>query len=119
MSACRCWLPPSRSPAAAAGVPPPRRSRRTGVCGGLCPRRYHAGAEWGFWAGPADCGGGAAPTLDAGDLLGQMRATRLVSCTEASVRLLGLSFAGWNAVVCLAVAALGLYAALAPGRRMR
>ncbi|WP_181704570.1 disulfide bond formation protein B [Chthonobacter rhizosphaerae] len=69
---------------------------------------YQAGAEWGFWPGPSDCGGGTGPTTNAGDLLSQMRATRLVSCTEASWRLLGLSFAGWNMVASgfVAVAAL-------------
>ena len=27
---------------------------------------YHAGVEWGFWPGPSDCGGAAAP--QAGDM---------------------------------------------------
>nr|WP_245293237.1 disulfide bond formation protein B [Mongoliimonas terrestris] len=66
---------------------------------------YHAGAEWGFWPGPNDCGGGTGPTTDAGNLLAQLQSTRLVSCTEASWRMLGLSFAGWNAVLSAAVAA--------------
>jgi disulfide bond formation protein DsbB len=60
---------------------------------------YHAGAEWKFWAGPSDCGGGVATTGNAGDLLGQIGHTKVVSCTDAAWRLLGLSFAGWNAVV--------------------
>ena len=59
---------------------------------------YHAGAEWGWWAGPADCGGGSAPT-NVEDLLAQIDNVRIVSCTEATWRLLWLSFAGWNAVV--------------------
>lgn len=74
----------------------------------------HAGVEWGFWEGPGDCGGGFAPTTDAGDLLGQLATTRVVSCTEAAGRFLGLSFAGWNAVVSLLVATLAFAAA---GRR--
>lgn len=65
---------------------------------------YHAGAEWGFWPGPSDCGGGTGPVTNAGDLLSQMKATRLVSCTEASVRFLGLSFAGWNTAASVVVA---------------
>lgn len=65
---------------------------------------YHAGAEWGFWPGPTDCGGGSGPTTDASNLLAQLQATRLVSCTEASWRMLGLSFAGWNAVISAGVA---------------
>jgi len=78
---------------------------------------YQSGAEWSFWAGPSDCGGGTAAVTSAGDLLNQMKATRVVSCTEASWRLLGLSFAGWNTVVSAAVALLCLVAALAPRRR--
>lgn len=73
---------------------------------------YHSGVEWGLWLGPSDCGGGVATTGNAGDLLGQIGNTKVVSCTEAAWRLLGLSFAGWNAVVSLIVAGLSLTAAL-------
>jgi disulfide bond formation protein DsbB len=62
---------------------------------------YHAGAEWTWWPGPADCGGGTSTTTSAGDLLSRLDSTRVVSCTEASWRFAGLSFAGWNAVVSL------------------
>lgn len=77
---------------------------------------YQAGAEWGFWPGPTDCGGGTGPVTDATDLLAQMEATRLVSCTEASFRFLGLSFAGWNVVASGAVALLALAGALLAGQ---
>ncbi len=61
---------------------------------------YHAGVEWGWWAGPPDCGATApAATGTTDDLLTQLQGIRLVSCTEAAFRFLGLSFAGWNAVV--------------------
>lgn len=73
---------------------------------------YHSGVEWGFWPGPADCGGGTATTTDAGELLAQISRTKVVSCSEAAWRLLGLSFAGWNVVVSLIVSALSLTAAL-------
>ncbi len=61
---------------------------------------YHSGVEWGFWPGPADCGGrlNAGPA-SAGNLLETLRATRVVSCTEAAWRFAGLSLAGWNAVI--------------------
>ena len=77
---------------------------------------YHAGAEWGFWPGPSDCGGGVGPVTDAGSLLAQMRSTRIVSCTEATWRLFGLSFAGWNAALSLAVCGLAVTGALARRR---
>jgi disulfide bond formation protein DsbB len=75
---------------------------------------YHAGVEWGFWLGPSDCGGAAAPAASGmGDFLKQLETMRVVSCTEAAGRFLGLSMAGWNALVSLALAA---FAALAAGR---
>ena len=64
---------------------------------------YHAGVEWGFWPGPASCGLGGGVT-SGGNLLEQMRATRLVPCDEAAYRFLGISLAGYNAVVSLAIA---------------
>jgi len=68
---------------------------------------YHAGVEWGFFAGPNDCGGAPAPTAGSmDDFLRQLQTTRVVSCTEAAWRFLGLSLAGWNVVISLALAAL-------------
>lgn len=57
---------------------------------------YHAGVEWGFWPGPADCAAGAAAMDLTGDLLSSMDAVRPPSCSEAALRVLGLSMAGWN-----------------------
>lgn len=78
---------------------------------------YHAGVEWGWFAGPADCGGatdfGGGESLD--DFLGALEDTRIVSCTEAAFRVLGLSMAGWNAVISLGLAGLA-FAAAARGR---
>lgn len=76
---------------------------------------YHAGAEWAFWQGPADCGGADATVRDASQLLAQIQSTRLVSCTEAAVRFLGLSFAGWNVLAATGAAGLAFAAALARG----
>ena len=56
---------------------------------------YHAGVEWGFWEGPASC----APSVGVGsaaDMLDQLQNAHAPSCTEATWRFLGLSFAGWN-----------------------
>ncbi|WP_306149730.1 MULTISPECIES: disulfide bond formation protein B [unclassified Roseibium] len=72
---------------------------------------YQAGAEWQFWDGPNDCGGGAAAPASASNMLQALQSTRVVSCTEASWRMLGLSFAGWNAVASAGLAGLGLLAA--------
>lgn len=74
---------------------------------------YHAGAEWGFWPGPADCGGGAgADPGDVGDFLNKLQTTRVVDCSVAALRVLGLSLAGWNALVAFVLAAFSGTAAL-------
>jgi len=75
---------------------------------------YHAGAEWGWWLGPADCGGNAPAVADVNDLLGQLDTIRVVSCTTASWRLLGLSFAGWNAVVSIFLVVVAMWGAFRP-----
>ncbi|CAO4186548.1 disulfide bond formation protein B [Methylorubrum extorquens] len=72
---------------------------------------YHAGAEWGFWPGPNDCGGGSgAGPADVSDFLKNLENVRPVDCTAAAWRFLGLSLAGWNALI---AAGLGLLAAAA------
>ena len=76
---------------------------------------YHAGAEWGYWPGPESCGGGA-DVRDASNLLAAIENTRLVSCTDAAGRFLGISFAGWNVVAAGLAALLLAGAALRPGR---
>lgn len=71
---------------------------------------YQAGAEWQFWAGPSDCGGGSGAPSSAANMLQALQSARVVSCTEASWRMLGLSFAGWNVVASGGVAVLALIA---------
>jgi disulfide bond formation protein DsbB len=76
---------------------------------------YHAGVEWGLWLGPSDCGG--APGTAAGsvnDFMQSLQKTRVVSCTEAAWRFLGLSLAGWNVLISLALAAIAAAGALRP-----
>jgi len=80
---------------------------------------YHAGVEWKWWAGPQDCAvtpGGGLGT--GGSLLQQMQRTRVVPCDEAAWRFLGLSLAGWNFVISLALAAIAV-AGIAASRHTR
>ncbi|WP_182085114.1 disulfide bond formation protein B [Aureimonas sp. ME7] len=77
---------------------------------------FHAGVEWGFWAGPTDCAAGAPIDLS-GDLLSSLDAVRPPSCSEAALRILGLSLAGWNAIIAACLAAIALRSALARGDR--
>lgn len=74
---------------------------------------YHAGVEWGWFAGPNDCGG-AAPAAAGSmqDFMKQLQTTRVVSCTEAAWRYAGLSLAGWNGLISLGLAAFAALAAL-------
>nr|WP_319514219.1 disulfide bond formation protein B [uncultured Cohaesibacter sp.] len=60
---------------------------------------YQAGAEWEFWLGPNDCANTIPVTKDASNLLAQLKTTKLISCDVAQLRILGLSFGGWNAVL--------------------
>jgi disulfide bond formation protein DsbB len=77
---------------------------------------YHSGVEWGFFAGPSDCGGGAGQGAgNVGDFLNQLQNTRVVSCTEAAWRFLGLSLAGWNVLISLGLAAFAAKAAAGKG----
>ncbi len=77
---------------------------------------YHAGAEWKFWPGPESCSGGAAALpKTAAEMLEGMD-NRVIRCDEASWRLLGLSFAGWNALISLFLFGLGLKAAHASAK---
>lgn len=73
---------------------------------------YHSGAEWGFWEGPSSCATTAqGVSTDVGDLLGDLDSKHGPSCTSAALRVLGLSFAGWNVIASLvlaAVAAVGI-----------
>ncbi|WP_414468193.1 disulfide bond formation protein B [Methylobacterium currus] len=79
---------------------------------------YHAGAEWGFWPGPSDCGGGAGPApAGVNDFLKALESTRPVDCTAAAWRFLGISLAGYNALIAVVLAAFAGIAALRGLRR--
>lgn len=68
---------------------------------------YHSGVEWKWWPGPETCAGGF-------DLVwgeGGIQETPVVRCDEAPLRILGLSFAGWNAVISLGLAGLAFFGA--------
>jgi disulfide bond formation protein DsbB len=69
---------------------------------------YHAGIEWKFWPGPAECSGPLQSIGTGGDLLSQMQATSVVRCDEAAWRLFGVSLAGYNVVISLGLAILAV-----------
>ncbi len=72
---------------------------------------YHAGVEAGFFEGLTQCsttGGGGSTT----DILADIMATPLVRCDQVQWSWLGISMAGWNAILSLASAFLILWLSL-------
>jgi disulfide bond formation protein DsbB len=69
---------------------------------------YHAGAEWGYWDPPTTCA--TAEKLSGGgkSLLGALKNVNVVDCGKPALIVLGLSLAGWNAIIsfCLFVGCL-------------
>jgi disulfide bond formation protein DsbB len=78
---------------------------------------YHAGVEWGYWPGPTACTG-TGISVDFNDL-GNINATRVVPCDQVQFRFLGLSLAGYNALISLGIVALLLVAIADQWRRRR
>jgi disulfide bond formation protein DsbB len=74
---------------------------------------FHAGVEWKFWPGPTTCsgvGGGVGANAMA-DLLAGAR-IRPPACDTVAWVFLGLSMAGWNALISLGLSGLSVAAAL-------
>lgn len=65
---------------------------------------YHSGVEWKWWPGPEACAGGDLSNIG-GNLLESLKTAKPVSCNDAPWRFLGLSFAGWNVLISLDLAA--------------
>ena len=81
---------------------------------GMAVAVYHSGAEWKFWPGPTTCAStGAAVSLDSLTAIANGTAKiKPPACDEAAWRFLGISMAGWNALISLELAVLSALAAL-------
>jgi len=78
---------------------------------------YHAGVEWGFFIGPTGCGGAAVPAAGSmDDFMRQLETVRVVSCNAPAWVFLGLSMAGWNAVVSALIAVIAFTSAATRSR---
>jgi disulfide bond formation protein DsbB len=74
---------------------------------------FHAGVEWKFWPGPASCSGGGADlgAMTGAELLATDAPTGIIMCDEIVWQFLGLSMAGWNAVISLGLVIIWIMAA--------
>ena len=70
---------------------------------------YHAGVEWGFWQGPTECSGSVLDLGKPGSLLDNLDKVKVIRCDEVQWRFLGLSLAGYNVLISLAMAALAAW----------
>ncbi|MFC3220968.1 disulfide bond formation protein B [Tianweitania populi] len=78
---------------------------------------YHSGVEWGWWAGPTDCGVAVDATSGtSGGVLDSLNSVIPPSCDKAALRVLGLSFAGWQAICAAILAIIMLRGAFARSR---
>ena len=70
---------------------------------------YHAGVEWKFWQGPTDCSGPMVDLGSAGTLLQRLDSVKVIRCDEVQWRFLGLSLAGYNVLISLAMTAIAAW----------
>lgn len=70
---------------------------------------YHSGVEWKWWQGPTDCSGALENLGTAGNLASTLQTMSVVRCDEAAWRFLGLSLAGYNALISAALAAIAIW----------
>jgi len=78
---------------------------------------YHSGVEWGIFQGPTACAGTGDESVSL-DMLSDLSGAQVVPCDAVQFEILGISLAGFNAiisaiiVVLLAMSAWGQYARL-------
>lgn len=77
---------------------------------------YHAGVEWKVWPGPNDCSGPMVDLGSAGTLLQRLDTVKVIRCDEVQWRFLGLSLAGYNVLISLAMALMAIWGIVAAKR---
>ena len=77
---------------------------------------YHAGVEWKFWQGPTDCTGPIVDFGKAGNLLDRLDSVKVIRCDEVQWRFLGLSLAGYNVLISLAMTVIAAWGAVSTKR---
>lgn len=79
---------------------------------------FHVGVEQGWWQGTAECGSTAGGS-DLAALKAQIMRQPIVRCDEVAFAVLGISMAGWNALLAAGLAAVGIGAILRDANRGR
>ncbi len=79
----------------------------SGLIGG-----FHAGVEYGWWEGVTAC---AMPPAAGGNALDAVLAAPVTRCDQAPWSLMGISLAGWNALISIG-AAIAIWSLLARSR---
>jgi disulfide bond formation protein DsbB len=74
---------------------------------------YHAGVEYKFWPGPTDCTGPIDKFGSVNNMLDQLQRISLVRCDQVSWSLLGISLAGYDAMLSLVLTAVAGWGAKA------
>jgi disulfide bond formation protein DsbB len=80
---------------------------------------FHAGVEWKWWPGPLECSGPLSDLTAGGDLLSSLTNLTIVRCDEAAWRFLGLSLAGYNVLISLALSAIAAFGGAMDWRAVR
>lgn len=62
---------------------------------------YHVGVEMTWWDGPQHCSGGVGDLarLSTAELMARLQSAPVIRCDEIAWSFLGLSMAGWNAIL--------------------
>jgi disulfide bond formation protein DsbB len=71
---------------------------------------WHAGIEYDWWAGPASCTTGGNLNFDPASLMDVLDGTTIPAmCDEASWRFIGISMAGYNAMISAVMASISIF----------
>jgi disulfide bond formation protein DsbB len=81
---------------------------------GAAVASFHAGVENGWWEGPKTCGAAMATALDLKDMSAFLNGGSFMNkgCSEAPWRVLGISMAGFNAIISIILSLMSLMAAI-------
>ena len=80
---------------------------------------YHSGVEWGWWPGPQSCTGVGDEGVMSLDALSDMSDVRIVPCDAVQWEMLGISLAGFNALISAAIFVLLIAAIIGETRRRK